>query len=66
MVDDLQWGVLAESPLEVAEVLTTGPPMEVVSVPTLEVAVGLLLEEAARVEREMGLGEGRWGIAWWD
>ena len=36
--------------LEVAEVLAIGSPLEVV--------VGLLLEEAARVERELGLGKG--------
>ena len=59
MVDGLQWGVLEEPPLEVAEALAMGPPLEVVSGPPLEVVVGQLLEETARVEWELGLGEGR-------
>ena len=58
MVDDLQWGVLDEPPLEVTEALAMGPPLEVV--------VGLPLEETARVEQELGLGEGQWVIALWD
>ena len=53
-----------EPHLEVAEVLATGPPLEVVLGPPLEVVVGLFLEKAARVERELGLGEGWWVLAW--
>ena len=49
-----------------AEGLATGPPLEVVSRPPLEVVVGLSLEEAARVERELGMGEGQRVLDWWD
>ena len=41
-----------------AEALAMGPPLEVVSGSPLEVVVGLSSVETARVERELGLGEG--------
>ena len=48
MLADLQWGVLTVPPLGVAEVLVSGLPLEEV--------MGPPLEEAAREERESGLG----------
>ena len=53
-------------PLEVAEVLALGPPLEVVSGPPLEVLVGVKAEEAVKVELEMDLEGGCQVQAWWD
>ena len=47
MDDELQGEVSEGPPLEGAEMLVLGPPLEVV--------VGLMMEEAARVELELDL-----------
>ena len=57
MDDDLHRGVPEGPPLEVAEVLALGPPLEVV--------MGPMMEEAARMELELGSEVGQWVNAWW-
>ena len=58
MEDELQ-GVPEGPPLEVAEVLARGPPLEVVSGPPLEVLAGSMMEEAARVDLELEVEVGQ-------
>ena len=58
MLVDLQWGVLAAPPLEVVEVLASGPPWEVV--------LGPPLEEVAREEQELGPGVVLQVEGWWE
>ena len=58
--------MLEGPPLEVAEVLTLGPPLEVVSGPPLEVLASPKAGEAVEVELELDLEGGRQGQAWWD
>ena len=52
--------------MEVVEVLTRGPPLEVVSGPPLEVLVGPMMEEVARVDLELGVEVRRQAGAWRD
>ena len=59
MAEDELWGVPEGPPLEEAEVLALGLPLEVVSGSPLEVLVGPKAEEAVKVELEVDLEGGQ-------